>query len=111
MFITVFTQVSVLMLMIAAGFIAAKTGIMTEAGAACCTDIALIIATPCVIIKSLMRRFDAAVMKSLLLAYDYPRYAAPSLKGLKAAANSALRLDFRKLRVYVAAAAGGNVGV
>ena len=68
MFITVFTQVSVLMLMIAAGFIAAKTGIMTEAGAACCTDIALIIATPCVIIKSLMRRFDAAVMKSLLLA-------------------------------------------
>ena len=68
MFITVFTQVSVLMLMIVVGFIAAKTGIMTEAGAACCTDIALIIATPCVIIKSLMRRFDAAVMKSLLLA-------------------------------------------
>lgn len=68
MFITVFTQVSVLMLMIAVGFIAAKTGIMTEEGAACCTDIALIIATPCVIIKSLMRRFDAAVMKSLLLA-------------------------------------------
>lgn len=68
MFITVFTQVSVLMLMIAVGFIAAKTGIMTEAGAACSTDIALIIATPCVIIKSLMRRFDAAVMKSLLLA-------------------------------------------
>lgn len=56
------------MLMIAVGFIAAKTGIMTEAGAACCTDIALIIATPCVIIKSLARRFDAAVMKSLLLA-------------------------------------------
>ena len=68
MFITVFTQVSVLLLMIAVGFIAAKTGIMTEAGAACCTDIALIIATPCVIIKSLMRKFDAAVMKSLLLA-------------------------------------------
>ena len=68
MFITVFTQVSVLRLMIAVGFIAAKTGIMTEAGAACCTDIALIIATPCVIIKSLARRFDAAVMKSLLLA-------------------------------------------
>ena len=68
MFITVFTQVSVLMLMIAVGFIAAKTGIMTEAGAACCTDLALIIATPCVIIKSLMRRFDAAVMKSLLLS-------------------------------------------
>ncbi len=68
MFITVFTQVSVLMLMIAVGYIAAKAGIMTEAGAACCTDIALIIATPCVIIKSLMRRFDAAVMKSLLLA-------------------------------------------
>lgn len=120
MFITVFTQVSVLMLMIAAGFIAAKTGIMTEAGAACCTDIALIIATPCVIIKSLMRRFDAAVMKSLLLAVVltllvqvlmiYSRHAAASLKGLKAAANPAFRLDFRKLRVYVAAAAGGNAG-
>ena len=34
MFITVFTQVSVLMLMIAVGFIAAKTGIMTATPAA-----------------------------------------------------------------------------
>ena len=68
MFITVFTQVTVLMLMIAVGYISAKTGIMTEAGAACCTDIALIIATPCVIIKSLIRKYDAAVMKSLLTA-------------------------------------------
>lgn len=118
MFITVFTQVSVLMLMIAVGFIAAKTGIMTEAGAACCTDIALIIATPCVIIKSLMRRFRRGGYEIAAAgccfnpfgagAYDYSRYAAPSLKGLKAAANSALRLDFRKLRVYVAPLPGGN---
>lgn len=69
MFITVFSQVSVLMLMIAVGYISAKAGIMTEAGAACCTDIALIIATPCVIIKSLIREYDPKIMKSMLLAF------------------------------------------
>lgn len=66
---TVFSQVMVLMIMIAAGFIAAKTGIMTAEGARCCTDIALIIVTPCVIIKSLIREYSAEIMKSLAFAF------------------------------------------
>lgn len=59
----------ILMIMIAAGFIAAKAGIMTAEGAQCCTDIALIIATPCVIIKSLIREYSREIMKSLAFAF------------------------------------------
>lgn len=69
MFITVFSQVIILAIMIAVGFTAAKAGIMTEEGARCCTDIALTIVTPCVIIKSLLREYDRTVMKSLLKAF------------------------------------------
>ena len=69
MFFSVFSQVAILVLMIAAGFIAAKTGILSAEGARCCTDIALIIVTPCVIIKSLIREYDAEIMSSLLKAF------------------------------------------
>lgn len=69
MFVTVFTQVCILMLLIAVGFVAAKAGIMTAEGTKCCTDIALIIVTPCVIIKSLIREYSAEIMKSLLKAF------------------------------------------
>lgn len=69
MLVTVVSQVAVLMLMIAVGFVAAKVGIMTEEGAACCTDIALIIATPCVIVKSFIREYSTEIMRSMLLAF------------------------------------------
>ena len=69
MFATVFSQVMILMLMIATGFVAAKAKIMTAEGARCCTDIALIIVTPCVIIKSLIREYSKEIMKSLTLAF------------------------------------------
>lgn len=68
MLATVFSQVMILMIMIAAGFVAAKAKIMTAEGAKCCTDIALIIATPCVIIKSLIREYSKELMKSLAFA-------------------------------------------
>ena len=68
MLTTVFSQVLILMIMIAAGFVAAKAGIMTSEGSKCCTDIALIIATPCVIIKSLIREYSNEIMKSLAFA-------------------------------------------
>ena len=68
MLATVFSQVMILMIMIAAGFVAAKAKIMTAEGARCCTDIALIIATPCVIIKSLIREYSEELMKSLAFA-------------------------------------------
>lgn len=69
MFATVFSQVMILMIMIAVGFIAAKAKIMTAEGARCCTDIALIIVTPCVIIKSLIREYSRDIMKSLAFAF------------------------------------------
>ena len=69
MLATVFSQVMILMIMIAVGFIAAKTGIMTAEGARCCTDIALIIVTPCVIVKSLIREYSDDIMKSLAFAF------------------------------------------
>lgn len=69
MLATVFSQVTILMIMIAVGFIAAKTKIMTAEGARCCTDIALIIVTPCVIIKSLIREYSHDIMKSLAFAF------------------------------------------
>ena len=69
MFITVFSQVCILMLLIAVGFVAAKAKIMTAEGTKCCTDIALIIVTPCVIIKSLIREYSGEIMKSLAKAF------------------------------------------
>ncbi len=69
MFATVFSQVMILMLMIATGFVAAKAKIMTAEGARCCTDIALVIVTPCVIIKSLIREYSRELMKSLAFAF------------------------------------------
>lgn len=69
MLATVFSQVMILMIMIAVGFIAAKAGIMTAEGARCCTDIALIIVTPCVIVKSLIREYSDDIMKSLAFAF------------------------------------------
>lgn len=69
MFITVFSQVCILMLLIAVGFVAAKAKILTAEGTKCCTDIALIIVTPCVIIKSLIREYSGEIMKSLAKAF------------------------------------------
>lgn len=69
MFLTVFSQVCILMILIAVGFVAAKAKIMTAEGTKCCTDIALIIVTPCVIIKSLIREYSAEIMKSLAKAF------------------------------------------
>lgn len=69
MFLTVLTQVFILLFLIAIGFFAAKTGIMTEAGAKSCTDIALILVTPCVIIKAFIREYSHELMKSLVNAF------------------------------------------
>ena len=57
------------MLLIAVGFVAAKARILTAEGTKCCTDIALIIVTPCVIIKSLIREYSGEIMKSLAKAF------------------------------------------
>lgn len=69
MFLTVFTQVSILTILIFVGFFAAKAGILTESGAKCCTDLVLILVTPCVIIKSLIREFNTDILRSLALCF------------------------------------------
>ena len=69
MFIDVFTQVVILLLLILTGFILTKTHILTENGSKSMTDIVLTIVTPCVIIKSFMREYDPSLLKNLLTAF------------------------------------------
>ncbi len=69
MFIEVFTQVIILLLLILTGFILTKGKILTENGSKSMTDMVLTIVTPCVIIKSFMREYDKALLKSLLIAF------------------------------------------
>lgn len=69
MFIEVFTQVIILLLLILTGFILTKGKILTENGSKSMTDMVLTIVTPCVIIKSFMREYDKALLKSLLVAF------------------------------------------
>ena len=69
MFIEVFTQIIILLLLILTGFILTKGKILTENGSKSMTDMVLTIVTPCVIIKSFMREYDKALLKSLLIAF------------------------------------------
>lgn len=69
MFIDVFTQVVILLLLILIGYILAKGGILTEKGSKSMTDMVLTIVTPCVIIKSFMREYDPSLLKNLLIAF------------------------------------------
>lgn len=68
MFINVLTQVIILLILILIGFILTKRTIITEAGAKSMTDIALYLATPCVIIKSFIRKYDSSLLKGLILS-------------------------------------------
>ena len=50
--ITVSKQVLVLFILIGIGFLLAKLKVMSKEGARVCSDLALYLATPCVILKS-----------------------------------------------------------
>ena len=67
-FFTVATQVIVLFVLIAVGFVMGKRGIMGESGAKICSDIALLVATPCVIANSFRRECTPEVLTGLLLS-------------------------------------------
>ena len=69
MFIDVFTQVVILLLLILVGFVLTKGGVLTEKGAKSMTDMVLTIVTPCVIIKSFMREYDPSLLRNLLIAF------------------------------------------
>ena len=67
-FLTVAQQVVVLFVLIGAGFMLGKTKIMNEQGAKICSDIALLLATPCVIIRSFQRESNATLWWGVLAA-------------------------------------------
>ncbi len=69
MFITVATQVTILLILILVGFVAAKTHLLNDNGVKNMTDFVLMIVTPCVIIKSFIREFNPAVLKNLLISF------------------------------------------
>lgn len=68
-FLTVASQVLVLFGLIAMGFIFTKKGLLTEQGAKVCTDIALYLAVPAVIIRSFINmEYKASTLKVLLFS-------------------------------------------
>lgn len=69
MFAEVFSQVLILMTLVALGALLSKTGILTESGVRSITDMVLMTVTPCVIIKSFVREFDAKALKGLLISF------------------------------------------
>lgn len=67
-FLTVAQQVLVLFILIGVGFALSKKNILTEKGAKACSELAMFIATPCVIIKAFQRPYTPALMWGLLTA-------------------------------------------
>lgn len=67
-FMTVLVQVLVLFVLIAVGFVSAKTKIINENGAKVIADVVLYFVTPCVIIDAFQREFDADMLIKLLVS-------------------------------------------
>lgn len=65
--LTVGNYVLILFILIAIGFAANKTKVLTRAGAKEMTDFVLYIVTPCVIINSYQRAFDPTMLKGLMI--------------------------------------------
>ena len=68
MFLSILLQVSVLLILIALGFILAKVKMINEVGAKCLTDLVLYAATPCVIFTSFIRPFEKSAATGLLIS-------------------------------------------
>lgn len=69
MFISVLEQVIILFILIFLGAILTKTKVFKEKGISVMTDLVLYIVTPCVIIKSFIREFDASTLKKLFISF------------------------------------------
>lgn len=67
-FATVAQQVFVLFLLIGIGVILGKTKVLNQAAIKSCTDMVLLIISPCVIIQSFMRDFDTTMFRNLGIA-------------------------------------------
>ncbi len=66
-FYCVAENVGTLFLLMTVGFVANKTKILNDGGAKCLSNLALLAATPCVIINSFIRAYDPAMMGRYLL--------------------------------------------
>lgn len=64
-FITVFLQVLSLFLMMSFGFIGQKTKLISDEGSKVMSDVVMYFVTPCLIINSFSREFDASKLKEL----------------------------------------------
>ena len=67
-FLTVSQQVIILFLLIGVGFVCGKTKFLADTAVTGMTDFVLYIVTPCVMIQSLQREFDAALAGAFLQA-------------------------------------------
>lgn len=69
MFLLVFKQVLILLILIILGVLLTRFGIFTEAGVKSMTDLVIYIVTPCVIVKSFIRKFDPTTLKAILISF------------------------------------------
>lgn len=67
-FLTVGQQVLILFLLVAVGYVLGRAGVMNEKGGKVCSDLALLLATPCVIIQSFQRPYSTQLLWEVLLA-------------------------------------------
>lgn len=67
-FLTVSQQVVILFLLIGVGFVCGKTKFLADTAVTGMTDFVLYIVTPCVMIQSLQREFDASLAGAFLQA-------------------------------------------
>ena len=70
MFINVFTQVVILLILMGVGFVLTKAKMLNHNATACITDLVLYSVTPCVIVHSFLREFNKETLKNLLLSFS-----------------------------------------
>lgn len=69
LFLTVFQQVVILLVLIVLGYILGKTGVLDDRSVSGMTNMVLIFVTPCVIIKSFIRDYDPKTLKNILICF------------------------------------------
>ncbi len=100
-------QVLVLFILVAIGFCLGKANVLTEKGGKVCTDLALFIATPCVIVNSFQREYSTDGLWELLLALAV---ALGVHVAAIAVTHVLYRTDNATSRVYRASAVLSNAG-
>ncbi|MCQ2440491.1 MAG: AEC family transporter [Clostridia bacterium] len=69
MFTNVVSQVAILLVLMLIGVLLTKFGVLKENAIKSITDLVLYTVTPCVIIKSFVRKFEVSALKNLLLSF------------------------------------------